>query len=324
MIEKIHLQRLVLNDNAIQVIRTLLYFDGFKYPLTATEIFERSKATSLLAVKSDLEFLCSNGYVIQYGIYYTIKGNLDWIASRQSGNRAAGAAMGFAKKYTRWMQMIPFVRSVFLSGSISKDYMDENSDIDYFVVIQEDRLFIARLFFVFIQRIILKNSAKHFCFNYMVTTNNLVFKDQSFYPAIELMTLKPMFHGQTFLQLLKENPWASRMFPNYPEPNLNTIPSKQLMIQKIAELFFPNWFAQWIDNKLLAQTKKRWEIRFPKRLFEQGHKNVFISKQVAKAHSTGFFDKINRQWQIDLDLFCQNNDTCLDEKFSRGALRKID
>lgn len=290
-----------LGDDALEIIRILLYFEVFKYPLTAKEIFERSKTSSLQKVEEELAHLVFQESLKLYGSFYTINGNQDWVNARIKGNEQARLAMPLAAKYSRWMQRIPFVRAVMLSGSISKDYMDEQSDIDYFIVVEQDRLWIARLFFVFIQRFVLR-SAKHFCFNYMISNANLSFSNKSFYPAIELMTLKPMYGAAVYQNLLSANLWAKMYFPNYPQSALE-LGSKQHWFQRFAEWFFPAWLAEPMDNWFLQQTKTRWEKRFPKHLFENGSRNLMIGKHVAKVHFTGHFDKIIQRWNNHLSGF---------------------
>ncbi|OYU56680.1 MAG: hypothetical protein CFE25_05495 [Chitinophagaceae bacterium BSSC1] len=290
-----------LGYDALEIIRILLYFEVFKYPLTAKEIFERSQTSSLQHVEQELAELVFQESVKRFGDHYTINGNQDWVNSRINGNQMAKTAMPIAAKHAGWMQKIPFVRAVMLSGSISKDYMDENSDIDYFIIVEQGRLWIARLFFVFIQRFVLR-SAKHFCFNYMISNADLSFKNKSFYPAIELMTLKPMYGATVYQELLSANPWAKEYFPNYP-PSESEAVYEQHWFQKFAEFFFPAWLAEPMDNWFLQQTQARWEKRFPKHLFENGSRNLMIGKHVAKVHFTGHFDKIIQRWNNHLEGF---------------------
>lgn len=288
--------------DALEIIQILLYFEVFKYPLTAKEIFERSKTASLAVVEQELHDLVFHESVKVFGDYYTINGNQDWVNARILGNQLAKAAMPKAIQHAKWMQKIPFVRAVMLSGSISKDYMDQQSDIDYFIVVERNRLWIARIFFVFIQRFVLR-SAKHFCFNYMISNAALSFGNKTFYPAIELMTLKPMFGQEVYDQILEENAWTKDYFPNYPSARSAALASQKHWIQSFTEFLFPAWLAEPLDNWLLKQTTIRWKKRFPQHLFDNSSKNLMIGKQVAKVHYTGHFDKIIQRWNNRLEGF---------------------
>ena len=52
--------------------------------------------------------------------------------------------LGRAKWGASIIAAFPFVRAVGISGSLSKQYADENSDIDYFIITAANRLWIAK------------------------------------------------------------------------------------------------------------------------------------------------------------------------------------
>ena len=54
------------------------------------------------------------------------------VERRLKGEEHAADALKTAMKYTARISRFPFVRGVSLSGSLSKNYMDSESDIDYF------------------------------------------------------------------------------------------------------------------------------------------------------------------------------------------------
>ena len=77
----------------------------------------------------------------------------------------------------------PFVRAICLSGSISKYYMDEKSDIDYFIITTAGRMWVARTLLVLLR--------KYFCWtrknisvNYFITEESLYVSTQNIYAAM--------------------------------------------------------------------------------------------------------------------------------------------
>ena len=55
-----------------------------------------------------------------------------------------------AVRVTWLLKLIPFIRWVCVSGSLSKGVMEEDSDIDFFIIVQKNRLWMVRAIFSFL------------------------------------------------------------------------------------------------------------------------------------------------------------------------------
>src|SRR4029453_8923510 len=86
----------------------------------------------------------------------------------------------------------PYVRCVCISGSLSKKYFDDTTDIDFFVITKPGRLWVCRTFLILFKKLFLLNSKKYFCINYFIDSDNLEIPDQNIFTATELTTLIPM------------------------------------------------------------------------------------------------------------------------------------
>lgn len=149
------------------VLKTLLYFDIFNYPLTSREIFRFLGANSVSEkdVVNCLNNLSEQDYVFNTNQFYSLQSGNSIIDRRMKGNAEASKYFPLALQQASLISKFPFVRAVFASGSFSKDYMDENSDLDFFIVTAPGRLWIARMLLVLYRRIALSNSLKYFCVN---------------------------------------------------------------------------------------------------------------------------------------------------------------
>ena len=85
--------------------------------------------------------------------------------------------------------MFPFVRGVFLSGSISKGFMSESDDIDYFIITAPGRLWLTRTLLILFKKIFLFNSFRNFCLNYFIDSENLYIPEHNRYTATEIVFL---------------------------------------------------------------------------------------------------------------------------------------
>ncbi|NJM25866.1 MAG: hypothetical protein HC859_10675 [Bacteroidia bacterium] len=176
----------ILNVSPIQqhAIHTLLYFDIFKYPLRNQEIFKFLRTNHLdeETLRNEVEALVNAGLIHRFGEFYSISDTDDNVERRLRGNQLAALSLPVAQRQARLIARFPFVRAVMASGSLSKGYMEASSDLDFFIVTQPGRLWIARTLLVLYKRVFLGNSHKHFCVNYFVDANHLEIADKNILP----------------------------------------------------------------------------------------------------------------------------------------------
>ena len=115
----------------------------------------------------------NEGIIFQFGLYYQTQNEPDWSLRRQECNRRADRILPVAQRMARLIGSFPFIRGVFVSGSLSKHSMKADSDIDFFLITEPGRLWLARTLLVVFKKIFLFNSHKYFCVNYFVDTKHL-------------------------------------------------------------------------------------------------------------------------------------------------------
>src|SRR5258708_24238302 len=156
------------------LLRAIMYFDVFNYPITAQEA--HAFAPGIIENKTyeaALENLVAEKIIFQFGKFYSIQNNHELAERRRRGNLLAEEKMETARRYSRLISSFPFVLAVLLSGSISKGFMEESSDIDFFIITEAKRLWIVRCALAVFRRVFLFNSHKNLCTNYFIDTENL-------------------------------------------------------------------------------------------------------------------------------------------------------
>ena len=284
-------QSLQMSKAACQVLNTLIYFDVFHYPLTDVEIFERSIVGNLSQTQDALKELVANDAIFCINGFYSLHNNKSLIKRRLKGNQYAEKSLVTAKRITKIIKLFPYVRAVMLSGSISKNYMEKNSDIDYFIITKANRLWVCRLFFVLVQKIIFFNRYKYFCYNYMVDENHVAITDQSFYTAIEGSSLLPVYNFEMYQHFRQSNLWMQAYFPNFPMEEKVILDNRQSWIQRILEICFNNSFGEWLDKWLMKKIEAKWHCRHQPKMFT-GTKNLQLKRHTAKAHTEGHYNRI--------------------------------
>ena len=148
--------------------------------------------------------------------FFLTEDNQDWGDERHQGNERAFRLLEESGKYVKIIAGFPFVSAIAISGSLSKFYASENTDIDYFIITEANRLWIARtLLHLFKKLTFITGHQHYFCMNYFVDTNALEITHPNLYSAIETVTLLPVYNAVIIKRFMKENAWTKNYLPNY-------------------------------------------------------------------------------------------------------------
>ena len=299
---------------ALQVVKSLAYFDIFNYPLTSQEVFNYLPVdgTTQVEVTRCLDELVEKKLVFRFGDFYSLRDEEQDIRRRVKGNRQAERWLEVARKQAHLIARFPYVTAVMASGSLSKGYMDEKSDLDFFIVTEPHGLWIARTLMVVYKRIFLFNSHKTFCVNYFIDTKHLEIDEKNLFTAIELVTLIPLYNRGCYDDLLASNSWVRDYVPNYRKrPGNDAARERRPFIRRFSEFFLHPVAAQ-LDGFFMRISLKRW-----KRLYERKYSKTDFAiafktlPHVSKNHPKNFQKTILDLYEMRLveysRRFCQGN-----------------
>jgi hypothetical protein len=203
---------MTLSNNAIALLKSLLYYDVFKHPLKAEEMAPYSSGH----VQNDLEFLCQNKFINQHKGFYYLGNDESIISKRIKGTRLARKYLEKVHVHAKWISKLPFVRCICISGSLSKYYMGEKSDVDYFIITDSDRLWIVRFVLTVIcKSLSLLRAKKYLCPNYIIANDDLEIKDKNIFTATEIATLLPLYNYSAYHDFLDANGWIKDYVPHF-------------------------------------------------------------------------------------------------------------
>jgi len=289
------------------VLRTLLYYDIFNYPLTSTEVFRFLGMNSITEkdVLVALNTLTEDSVVFRLEDFYSVQPPELIVQRRKKGNRAAEDIYKLATAKAAFISKFPFVRAVLASGSLSKGYMDEKSDLDFFVVTAPKRLWIARTLLVGYKRFFLSNSHKYFCVNYLVDEDHLEIEEKNLFTATELATALPLYGSQYYERLMTVNTWLKDYFPNYARRPTDRIPaSKTYGLKRLLESVINFVFADTIESFFRQLTRRRWKRMYEKDYPAEDFEIAFKSKEHAsKNHPKHFQRKIIDLYNKKIEQF---------------------
>lgn len=296
----------ILTKNQSEIIKTVLYFDMFQYPLKHNEVYQSiTEKQTIEEFDKNLKLLVDEGLVKhKNGFYFNINSNEEIITRRIKGNLLAEKMLPLAHKYCYKVAKFPFISGICISGGLSKKYYDKNSDIDYFVITKPNRLWICRTLFILFYKTLSQKKREFYCLNYFISESDLVIPDNNKFVATELAYLLPSVNYDIYTAVLANNNWYKEMHPNKPQlPNVNTKTTPNPIIKRIIESLFPGKLGNWIDDKLLIITLNHWRKKYPEMSQEDFDLQFRSRKHVCKRHSHGSQNKALKMWQEKISEF---------------------
>ncbi len=306
-----------LGQLASSVVRTLLYFDIFNYPLTLDEIHRYCslQSASKCDIHKQLEAFEDMGYISRVDKFYlTRNDNMQALVKRRmEGNQEAERFLRIAKKFSRFISFFPFVRSICLSGSLSKGYADSESDIDYFIITEPGRLWIARTMLVMFKKLFLFNSHKYFCVNYFIDTNSLEIPDRNLFAATELLSVIPMLNAELYERLMQSNTWIKDYYPNAElrAKSTDILPANSSLIRRFGEKIFSGRFGNWADDLCFRLTLSAWKRKFKDFNTEEFDLRLRTRKNVSKHHPNGFQTYVLNKYEEKVKAFEKEHNVSL-------------
>jgi hypothetical protein len=254
------------------------------------------------AIKLALDELLNEKTIFSSGDYFGIRDSIsDQVETRNVKEKRAEKYYRKLPKYLRIIKAFPFVRGVGISGSLSKNVMHEDGDIDYFIVTAPGRLWVCRTLLVLFKKVFLFNSRKYFCVNYFVDEHNLEIADKNFFTAIEINYLMPVYNTSLFDEFNAENTWT-KDFINGTSPKFRIAPLEPKRgLKKIAELFFYGAWGDRVDLFFMKRTYKRWEKKFKGFDSKKFELTMRTNRGVSKHHPRDFQSRVLNEYQSRLN-----------------------
>jgi hypothetical protein len=244
------------------ILKVIAYFDIFNYPLSTEDILHfLDTESSEHDVRKELEALVNDGCVYRTGPYYSLQNDPSLSNRRNDNRRRADDMLPIAVKGARLLYQFPFVRAVFISGSLSKRCADEKADIDYFIVTSANRLWIARTCMHLFKKLTYLRGHQHrYCMNYYVDEEALEIKEKNIFTATELMTLIAASGNGGVISFFKANEWTTRFYPQYRHKNRESLGTpRSSLLKRVCEKLLDNRLGDRLDDYLRNITADRWK-----------------------------------------------------------------
>ncbi len=232
-----------------EIMNTIWYFDYFQHALALREIHRylgiRVRVSVLRKVLTEL---------VEDQIIHEKQGfyakNSDSIIFRLKNEKRNRKWLVIAHYIGRLISLFPFVRSVFISGSLSKQGLrGKDDDIDFFLVVAPKRVWTAKFFLILFKKVFLFNSHKFFCINLLRDEGHLSFDRRNIYIATEIASLIPIGRPNYWRSLLMANKWVFDYFPNLRMPKPLKVRHKMSLSERLLAYLIGPRFEEWCRKR---------------------------------------------------------------------------
>ena len=269
--------------------------------MTAEEIIQfLPEKNTKSAFHESLKNLLKEKLIFKISGFYSLQ-NREMLATRRiEGNKRAAQHLQIARRIAKFLSGFPFVKSVCVSGSLSKDFADKKSDIDFFIITEADRLWIARSFMHLFKKFSYLAGKQHwFCMNYYVDEKGMEIVEKNIFTAMEIVTLKPMQGKQYFKRFIDANSWTKKYFP---EQKISIVDDRieTIKLQRFIEKTFHSKFGDVIEKWLMNLTDKRWKKKTQRnKLNNHGERiSMIVSPHFSKPNPDIFQLKIINEYEL--------------------------
>ncbi len=249
------------------IIKTLCYFDIFEYPLRPEEVYFNlpHKDVPFEDVHETLKQLNSEGVLRMSTEYYYLTRHSENIVTRRLEMEKRAKRM---QRSARWMAKLfkkfPFVRCVLLTGDLSKNVAGHESDIDFLIITEADRLWVCRTVLMIFRRIFFLNNRKWMCINYFLAKGALEVNPKNIYTAVETATAQVLWNEIEFKNYCDANRWIYQFLPNwrYRESGTPILPQSRSILQRIIEGAMRTLPLDRMDQWLMSFSQGYWSRKY--------------------------------------------------------------
>jgi hypothetical protein len=279
-----------------EILKYICYFDIFSHPLQKRELL-RLCATNEADLSAALKDLEAQGVLTTANDYYSIQENIQTLISdRKAKEKRAEKYFEKLPFYARLIRAFPFVKGIAISGSLSKNVMHDDGDIDYFIITDKGRLWICRTFLVVFKKIFLLNSKKYFCVNYFVDEENLFIPDENIFTAFEIQYLLPVYNNELIGKFRTANNWSTKFINNFERfIDVKEVEGKS-WVGRFIQFIFNNKMGDRFDLYLMKFTYKKWEKKFKHFDAKKFNLTMRSNRGVSKHHPRDFQNKVLKEF----------------------------
>lgn len=248
---------------------TLAYFDLFDFPLTKEEIFRYLWQAPPVGYADFVEALAGarERWESQFGFFF-LPGRQATVEARRRSAVESDQKLRRARILVRLVASVPFVRAIFLSGSVAAQTASRRSDLDWFIITAPGRVWSARFFVnlvlrLFGQRVYASKKSNRVCLCFFVDAEHFDLSPLQSAPppdihfAYWLHHMLPLYDPDNyFVKFISANRWTGILLPNYhaltPMVRSSGAAARRSVWKTLWETMWRGAYGELVENQLKA------------------------------------------------------------------------
>lgn len=304
-----------------KVLKTIIYFDLFDYPLTSWEVWKwlyndnpkkivKYDFFEIVEALSNSQFLKEK--IKSHEAFYFLNGREGTVRQRKDRYVIAWRKFRKIRRITKVLKLIPFIKMIAVCNDLAYFNAPQESDLDFFIITQKKRIWITRFFSILITMLLGlrpndKNKKDKVCLSIFVNEENLnleKFKTSAddIHFTYWLESIIPLYDAKNYYQRLRQaNSWINNSLPHsFPyKPNLRQEVRESKFIKtckRIKALLFCN-----LDEKFYCWLQKK-KFSFKIKGLLNKDTRVVVNDRILKFHTNDNREEIKNKFQ----QACQN------------------
>jgi hypothetical protein len=295
------------------IVKTIVFFDLFDFPLTNFEIWQSSGVKcSLVDIVSNLKHESLEKAITLKQGYFCLSGREQIINKRKQRYNQAQKKYKKAMFVLKIFRYIPWIRMIAVGNVIGASNWKKESDIDLFIITKAKRIWISRFFCILITLVLRlrpkeNNIQDKICLSFFISEEQMNIQSLKLrrqeqddkYFTFWLSQLMPIYDkDDCYKEFIKENQWIFEYLPNWqkkdPTTRRKVFGGWGELVQEVIDLFIGG----------LEGNFKKWQINImPANLKKQANKDtrIVVSDKVLKFHSNDRREEIMTKYQKSLN-----------------------
>lgn len=252
------------------ILKTLIYADIFDYPLNTYELHRWliGKKLTLRQVEKTVNQLRLESRLQVKGKYYFLSKREKLVGIRNRRGKQSKIYLRKVKIVSQFLKLIPWIKLVGISGGLAMGNAGKSDDIDLFIIIGKNRLWMSRILALGIISLLGQRRKKgekgrkiagKLCINILLEEDRLEQKNKDIFTAHEVLQMEVLWQrGEIYSKYLTENDWVFKFLPNWvvPWPACQNTRNNKISSASGRAVLVVNYlenFAKWLQLKIMSE-----------------------------------------------------------------------
>jgi hypothetical protein len=213
-------------NQTCSIVSTLIYYDLFAFPPTSSELQRFGHQSGSDGHFDERDLTTESAWWSSRDGYWFLKGREHLIEQRAQMSQASIGKLNKARRLARALQLIPGIRFIGVTGSLSMASSLPQDDIDLLIIAASRRLWMTRALVLAVLWIVgvkrpddeASEHPDQVCANIFLQEDDLKIGDHNLFIAHEICQMMPLLGPQVYERFVQANAWVRDYLPQWRPP----------------------------------------------------------------------------------------------------------